>query len=182
MGKTKLSSFNNQGFSGGAGVFKRTLWFLVGGVLFYSPLPGSFWKRIILRFFGAKVGLGVVIKPWVNIKYPWNLRVGNFSWIGERAWIDNLALVEIGENCCVSQGAMLLTGNHNYKKETFDLIVKPIILEEGVWIGARAVVGPGVHCESHSVLSVGSVATKDLNGYTIYAGNPAAPVRDRIIN
>jgi len=77
---------------------------------------------------------------------------------------------------------MLLTGNHNYKKETFDLITKPIILEEGVWVGAKAVVCPGVRCVSHSVLSVGSIATKDLNGYTIYIGNPAMPTRERIID
>ncbi len=182
MGKTNLSSFNNRGFNGGAGVCKRTLWFLVSAILFYSPLPSSFWKRIILRLFGAKIGRGVVIKPWVNIKYPWNLKIGNFSWIGEQVWIDNLAPVEIQENCCISQGAMLLTGNHDYKKESFDLMVNPIILEEGVWVGAKAVVCPGVRCGSHSVLSVGSVANKDLEKYAIYAGNPAVAVRERIIN
>jgi putative colanic acid biosynthesis acetyltransferase WcaF len=182
MEKTKLSSFNNYGFNGGAGACKRALWFLVSAILFYSPLPGSFWKRIILKIFGAKIGRGVVIKPWVNIKYPWNLKIGNFSWIGEQVWIDNLAPIEIQENCCVSQGAMLLTGNHNYKKETFDLMIKPIVLEEGVWIGAKSVVGPGVSCKSHSVLSVGSVTSKDLEKYTIYIGNPAVAVRERVIN
>lgn len=181
MGKTKLSSFNNQGFGGGAGTCKRTLWFLVNAIFFYSPLPGSFWKRGLLRIFGAKIGRGVVIKPWVNIKYPWNLRVGDFSWIGEQVWIDNLAPVEIGGDCCLSQGAMLLTGNHNYKKESFDLMIEPIVLESGVWVGAKAIVGPGVRVGSHAVLAVGSVATKDLKEYWIYAGNPATPIRERII-
>jgi putative colanic acid biosynthesis acetyltransferase WcaF len=97
-------------------------------------------------------------------------------------WIDNLTSVTIGDHVCLSQGALLLTGNHNYKKNTFDLITGPITLEDGVWIGAKSVVCPGVRCSSHSVLAVGSVAAKDLKPYFIYQGNPAAPVRERIIN
>jgi putative colanic acid biosynthesis acetyltransferase WcaF len=82
---------------------------------------------------------------------------------------------------CISQGALLLTGNHNYKKKTFDLMVGKITLADGAWIGAKSVVCPGVACGSHSVLAVGSVAVKDLKPYFIYQGNPAVPVRERII-
>ena len=74
----------------------------------------------------------------------------------------------------VCQGAFLLTGNHNYKKETFDLITGPITVEDGVWVGAKAVVCPGIKLGSHSVVSVGSVLTKDSEGYGIYRGVPAA--------
>jgi putative colanic acid biosynthesis acetyltransferase WcaF len=91
-------------------------------------------------------------------------------------------LVKIGNHVCISQGAMLLTGNHDFTKTTFDLIVKPIVLEEGVWIGAKAVVCPGVTCFSHSVLSVNSVATKNLITHKIYQGNPAIIVKDRILS
>jgi putative colanic acid biosynthesis acetyltransferase WcaF len=76
---------------------------------------------------------------------------------------------------------MLLTGNHDYASPGFDLEVKKIVLEDGVWIGAQAVVCPGVICQSHSVLSVKSVATKNLEAYKIYQGNPAVFVKDRII-
>lgn len=109
------------------------------------------------------------------------LSVGNHAWIGEDVWIDNLVEVTIGDSACLSQGAMLLTGNHNFKRSTFDLIVGSITLEDGVWIGAKAIVCPGVTCKSHSVLSVGSVATKDLEPYSIYQGNPAVKVRDRAL-
>jgi len=122
-----------------------------------------------------------MIKPKVNIKYPWFLSVGNNTWIGENVWIDNLAEITIGANCCLSQGALLLTGNHNYKSTRFDLRVTPIVLEDGVWIGARAVVGPGVVCKSHAMLSVNSVATKTLDAYQIYGGNPAQHIRNRAI-
>lgn len=138
-------------------------------------------KTLLLKLFGAQLGDGVVIKPSVNIKYPWLLTLGHDVWIGERVWIDNLVPVVIGDNVCISQGAFLLTGNHDYTKKSFDLITRGIRLEDGVWIGARSVVCPGVVCHSHSVLAVGSVATSDMEGYRIYRGNPATVVRERSI-
>ena len=143
--------------------------------------PFSFLKIFLLRLFGSKIGKGVVIKPSVNIKYPWRLKIGNFSWIGENVWIDNLADVEIGDNCCISQGAMLITGNHNYKKQSFDLITGKIILEDGVWIGAKSVINNNVLCKSHTVLSTNSVLSKNTEAYSIYIGNPAKKIRERKI-
>ena len=180
--KTDLSKYDNRWYSPGAGWVKRTLWHFVNHIIFNNGLfPISSLKIILLKLFGAKVGKGVVIKPSVNIKYPWLLKIGDFSWIGERVWIDNLTEVTIGSNVCLSQGAMLLTGNHNYKKTTFDLMTGAIVLEDGVWIGAKSVVCPGVTCHSHSVLAVGSVATADLPAYSICSGNPAIKVRERVM-
>ena len=132
--------------------------------------------------FGAKIGKGVNIKPSVNIKYPWLLEVGDYVWIGEKVWIDNLAKVTIGNNVCLSQGAMLLTGNHDFTRKSFDLKIGEIVLEDGVWIGARAVVCPGVTCYSHSVLSVCSIANYDMETFSIYKGNPAIKVKPREIH
>ena len=182
MAKTDLSTFNNSWYSPKAGWVKRALWYFTNRLVFSHGLfPFSSVKIIILRTFGAKIGGGVNIKPTVNIKYPWLLSIGNNTWIGENVWIDNLTSVEIGNNVCLSQGAMLLTGNHNYKLSTFDLMIGEITIEDGVWIGARAVVCPGVTCFSHSILSVNSVATKNLDSYGIYQGNPAIKVKSRII-
>jgi len=181
-GSTRLSSYNNSWYRPGTNSFKRVLWYFTNIVFFINPMnPVSSLKVALLRLFGAKVGKGVRINPSVNIKYPWHLEVGDFCWIGENVWIDNLTTVKIGANSCLSQGAMLLTGNHNYKKATFDLMVSLIVLEEGVWIGAKATVCPGVTCRSHSVLTVGSVATKDLEAFSIYQGNPAIKVKERRI-
>ena len=180
--KTQLDLFNNDWFDRGASKFKIILWYYFNMLFFASRwMPLSSFKVFLLRLFGAKIGKGVVIKPFVNIKYPWRLIIGNDVWIGEQVWIDNLETVTIGNNVCVSQGAFLLCGNHNYKRNTFDLIAKQIKLEDGVWIGAKTVVCPGVICKSHSLLTVGSVATSNLEPYTIYQGNPAKEVRKRII-
>ncbi|MEQ8688295.1 MAG: putative colanic acid biosynthesis acetyltransferase [Imperialibacter sp.] len=180
--ETNLSAYNNAWYKPGAHAVKRLLWYVTNSLFFINPLnPSSGLKVALLRLFGASVGRGVRINPSVNIKYPWLLEIGDYSWIGEKVWIDNLAKVTLGNNCCLSQGAMLLTGNHNYKKPTFDLMVSPIVLEEGVWIGAKATVCPGVTCHSHAVLAVGSVATKDLEAFGIYQGNPAVKVKERKI-
>jgi putative colanic acid biosynthesis acetyltransferase WcaF len=176
-----LSEFDNHWYKPG-NRFKILIWYFFNRVFFntYILYPSSF-KSFILKIFGGKIGKNVLIKPKVNIKYPWLLAIGNNVWIGENVWIDNLAMVSIGSNVCISQGALLLCGNHNYKKSNFDLMLGKITIEEGVWIGAKAIVCPGITCKSHSILTVGSLATEDLEPYSIYQGNPAKKCKERNI-
>ncbi|MBR5696143.1 MAG: WcaF family extracellular polysaccharide biosynthesis acetyltransferase [Paludibacteraceae bacterium] len=182
MEKIDLSIYDNSWYQTGGSKIKMLVWYFVNelcmnsGWLFVSSI-----RRSILRIFGAKIGEGVIIKPHVNIKYPWKLSIGNNCWIGENVWIDNLAEVTIGDNVCISQGAMLLCGNHNYKKTTFDLMIGEIKLEDGAWVCAKSVVCPGVTMKSHSILTVGSIATKDCEAYSIYQGNPAVKIKERVI-
>ena len=181
MFKTTLDRYDNAWYQPGKSAFIRVLWYFVNSLFFQSSLfPINGLKVQLLRLFGAQVGQGVIIKPSVTIKYPWRLCIGDHAWIGEKAWIDNLADVHIGSHVCISQGAMLLTGNHHYKRPTFDLLLGSIVLENGAWIGAKAVVCPGVTAGSHSILSVSSVATTSLEPYTIYQGNPASAKKSRI--
>jgi len=180
MATTDLSKYDNSWYHAGRGVIIRSVWFIVNALFFINPLnPFSKLKVWLLRCFGARIGRGVVIKPGVNIKYPWHLAVGDYTWIGENVWIDSLCEVTIGAHCCLSQGAVIITGNHDYSSPVFNLMVKPVVLENGVWIGAGACLTPGVICYSHAVLSVGSVASSNLEAYSIYRGNPAVKVRQR---
>lgn len=183
MQKTQLhKNFNTGDFKTGASGIKQFLWYFTSILFFKSGLiPISSILVFLLRLFGSKVGKEVRIKPGIHIKYPWRLQIGNYSWLAE-CYIENLDFVIIGENCCISQQAILMTGNHNFKKTNFDLITKPIILEDGAWIGSSAKVGPGVTVHSHAVLTIGSVATKDLSAYGIYQGNPAKFLKDRVIS
>ena len=167
----------------GASKLKQILWYFISVIFVENKLfQMSGIRTFLLNLFGATIGEGVVIKPGVKIKFPWKLIIGANTWIGEGVWIDNLAQVSIGKSVCISQGAFLFTGNHDYKKQTFDLITLPIIIEDGAWIGALAVVCPGVICGSHAVLSVSSIANKNLEPYGIYKGNPAVQVSKRIIS
>jgi putative colanic acid biosynthesis acetyltransferase WcaF len=177
--RTNLSAYDNSWYKPGCSV-KRISWLVIHALFFnHSLAVFNGLKCALIRLYGGKVGRGVLIKPSVSIKYPWFLEIGDFVWIGEKVWIDNLTMISIGNNVSISQGAFLLTGNHNYKKVTFDLMVGGIVIENGVWIGAQATVCPGIICKSHSILTVGSVATKDLEEYSIYQGNPAIKVKVR---
>jgi putative colanic acid biosynthesis acetyltransferase WcaF len=177
-----LSRFSNSGFDRGASRFKEMLWVLVRCLFFAPtwPLPGAF-RVFWLRWFGAKVGKGVVIRSRVNITFPWKLTLGDHVWLGEECWLLNLAPIVIGSHVCISQRAFLCTGNHDYKSPAFDLITGAISVEPGAWIGADAFVGPGVAVGNHAVLTAGSVATSDLQAFGIYRGNPAVKVKERNI-
>jgi putative colanic acid biosynthesis acetyltransferase WcaF len=178
-----LGDYVTKGLVRRRGILTEICWYMFNSILFNSYcLPINRLKSTILRLFGAKIGKKVVIKPGVNIKYPWLLEIGDYVWIGEGVWIDNLTNVTIGNNVCISQGAMLLTGNHNYKKRTFDLILGEIILEDGVWIGAKSTIGPGVVCGTHSILTMGAIAIHNMDAYSVYQGNPAQKTRDRKID
>lgn len=177
-----LKAYNNYPYNPGGNALKRVIWYYVNALIFKSSLFPFYGIKVgLLRLFGAKIGKQVEIKPCVNIKYPWNLTIGNEVWVGENAWIDNIVNVTIGNNVCLSQGAILITGSHNYKKPTFDLITGPVTIEDGVWIGAGAMVNQGLIVGTHAVLTAGSVATKNLEAYGVYQGNPAVKIRERVI-
>lgn len=177
-----LSKYQNQWFIP-ASKGRILLWLFVSAILFRSSLPvPSVIKVVILRIFGAKIRQGVVIKPSVHIKYPWKLTIGKNSWIGENVWIDNLANIRVGDNCCLSQGSYLLTGNHDFTSRSFDLRISEINIENEVWVGAKSVVCPGVTLKRGSILTVGSITTKDMDVLGIYQGNPAMKIKRRIIS
>jgi len=182
MHTTQLSKdFKKIGFELGASRLVVNCWYLVSLVVFRSGLmPFSIVLVSILRVFGANIGKDVRIKPGIHIRYPWKLVVGDHSWLAD-CYIDNLDQVSVGKNVCISQQAMLQTGNHNYKQIGFHLITKPIKIEDGVWIGAKSLVGPGVTVYSHAILTAGSTIFSNMEPYGIYQGNPAKQKRQRII-
>jgi putative colanic acid biosynthesis acetyltransferase WcaF len=159
---------------GNGSAARRIAWHLVSALLFQSALvlPAR-WKAALLRAFGARIGRGLVIKPRVTIKYPWFLEVGDHVWLGEGVWIDNHTTVVIGSDVCISQGAYLFTGNHDWNDPRFRFFCKPITVEDGVWVAARAVICPGSVLARLSVIGAGVV----WRGTTAAAGVYATPTR-----
>lgn len=175
-----LKTFRTNNFDKGRGKLVQFIWIFFNALfLKNSWFVFMGFKIYLLRSFGAKIGEGTVIKNNVNIKFPWKLVMGNDVWLGEGVWIDNLDHVTIGNDVCISQGALLLTGNHDYRSTSFDYRNEPITIGNGVWIGAKTVVCPGVVCGDDSILTVGSIATKNLKAQGIYQGNPAVFIRQR---
>jgi putative colanic acid biosynthesis acetyltransferase WcaF len=176
----RLDQYTVGTYTPGVPIWKQVLWYFVGSALVQCHwLPISNIKVRVLRLFGAQIGQQVRIKPGVRIKFPWRLSVGCCVWIGEDCWIDNLAHVTIENHVCLSQGVYLCTGNHDWNDVSFKLSIAPIHIQEGAWIAAKSMIGPGVTIGRGAVLTLGSVTTHSLQPMTIYSGNPAQPIKQR---
>jgi putative colanic acid biosynthesis acetyltransferase WcaF len=182
MTEVRLSTYDNSWYYAGRSRAWQAMWYFLGlPLLRCSILPSSSMKVMILRTFGARIGNGCTVKPGIRVKYPWRLTVGNDCWLGEDCWIDNLADVQIGNDVCVSQGAYLCTGNHDWSEPSFSLIIRPIVLRDGAWVGARALLAPGIELGECAVAAAGSVVTQSIPAYQVHAGNPATFIRMRQI-
>jgi putative colanic acid biosynthesis acetyltransferase WcaF len=180
--KVDLASFDNRDFDRGAPAVKELAWLYARKFLFESSvLPIAGVRRSALRAFGANIGRGTTIKPRFRVHFPWKLSVGEYAWLGEEAYILNLAPVVIGSNVCISQRAFLCTGSHDWSDPHFRLVSSPIEIEDGAWISAGVFVGPGVKIGRNAVATVGSVVLKDLPADMICSGNPCVPVKPRVL-
>ena len=177
-----LSVPDNTELVRGAPLWIEAAWHVLGLPLLRSQLiTSSRFRCWLLRRFGAQIGSAVYIKPGVRVKFPWYLTVGDHTWLGEDLWIDNLAPVTIGAHCCLSQGAYLCTGNHDWTTSNMKLFRKPIRCETGSWVGAKAVICPGVTIGSGAILTAGAVAQKSVPPFEIHSGNPAAFAKHRVL-
>lgn len=159
----ELAKFRARAIEGNRSLAWRCVWYLVNALFFQSAILGllpSSTKAALLRLFGASVGRGLVCKPRVSIKYPWLLSVGDYVWIGEGVWIDNVGRVDVGSNVCLSQGVVILTGNHNWQHLDFPYFSDPVTIGDSVWVTAFRVIRPGSRIPPNSVV-VGDVSRAD---------------------
>ena len=156
----RLDRFDNSDFDRGAARIKEAAWMVVKAFLlqWHFPIPSKL-RVLGLRAFGAKVGQGVVIRSGVNITYPWRVTIGDHCWIGEDVTVLSLDHVTIGDHCCLSQRAFLCTGSHDFRKESFDLVHQPIVIESHCWIAASAFIGPGAKVEERTMVKAYEVVS-----------------------
>lgn len=149
--------------------------------LFYrsSPRPFHFWRSFLLRCFGAKLGPNCHFYPKSRVWAPWNLVCADAACLSDEAEIYNPSPAFLGSHAVVSQQAFLCGATHDYDDPAFPLISFSISLGAYSWICARASVAPGVKVGEGAVLGLGSVATRDLEPWTIYAGAPARKIKSR---
>lgn len=181
ISKVKLADFDpTDGLKRGASGFKESMWYIVKMLFFLTafPVPQVF-KAVLLKWFGARIGRGIIIKPRVNIHMPWKLEMGDYCWLGEEVFILNFEPVKIGKNVCISQRTFLCGGNHNYRDPAFKYRNGPITIQDGAWIGANCFVGPNITVGTDTVVAAGSVVTSDLDANSIYRGNPACRIKSR---
>ena len=161
---------------------RRVSWSL--GKLFFrfSPRPCFGWRRFVLRCFGAKIGRHVHFYPTAKIYFPWNLTVGDWSAVGEDALIYNLGPVTLGEKVTISHRAHLCAGTHDYSQPDLPLLKPPIEIKSGAWICADAFVGPGVVVGEGAVVGARAVVVKNVEPWSIVAGNPAREIKKREVH
>ncbi|MCJ7800958.1 MAG: putative colanic acid biosynthesis acetyltransferase [Candidatus Marinimicrobia bacterium] len=160
--------------------FVVQFWWIIQDTLFrWSPQFMYGWRRFLLKLFGAKIGKNVFVRPSAKILYPWNLIVGDWSWIGDEVTLYNMAKINIGKNCVISQNSYLCTGSHDYTKSTFDIYAKPITIKDEVWVASDVFIAPSVTIGYGSVVGIRSTVNNDLPPQMICFGNPAKPIKPR---
>ena len=150
------------------------LWQIVQATAFAcSPQPAYAWRAWLLRLFGAKVGVGVIVRQTARITYPWKVEFGDHCWIGDHAEIYSLADITIGRNAVVSQRSYLCAGTHDHHDLTFPLVGKPIVVGDEAWIATDCFVAPGVKIGKGAIVAARSTVLKDIPDAMIAAGHPA---------
>ncbi|QYC09817.1 WcaF family extracellular polysaccharide biosynthesis acetyltransferase [Brevundimonas nasdae] len=176
-----LSQFRTPPGFRGRSVLIVQLWWLVQSTLFAcSPQFMFGWRNWLLRVFGASIGAGVLIRPSVRVTYPWNLTIGDHSWVGDYAELYTLGAIHIGKNAVVSQHCYLCTGSHDMTVPSFDIFAEMITVEDEAWIAAGAFVHPGVTIARGSVIAAKSVVRHSTEPFGVYAGSPLAWIRARV--
>ena len=168
-----------KGFRGKSKLHVQS-WRIIHSTFFrLSPQFMYGWRRILLRLFGAKIGRNVLIRPTVKILYPWKLTIGDWSWIGDEVTLYNMADINIGKNCVISQKSYLCCSSHDHANTSFNIFAKPIDIEDEVWVATDVFIAPGITIEKGTIVGFRSTVNKDLPAKMICYGNPAKPMLSR---
>lgn len=160
----------------------RGLWMVFGRPLFRMTFHNWHgFRALILRLFGAKIGAGVAIRPTVNIEVPWMIELRDGATVGDYAILYSLGQITVGRRAIISQYAHLCAGTHDYADHTFRLLRTPITIGDDVWIGADAFIGPGVTVGDLSVVGARSSVYKSIGRKQVFVGNPAKPIKERVL-
>jgi len=175
---------------------KRLAWILAWGLL-ASWMPyfvGARWRNWLLARFGVRQNSvsqdvprrgnsieRVSVYPTARIWAPWNLELGEYVAIDDAVNLYSAAKITIGTKVAISREAFICTASHDISKPNRPLITAPIVIGDGVWIGARAIILPGVTIGEGAVVAAGSVVTKDVEPFTVVGGNPAKFIKDRVL-
>ena len=164
---------------------KNIAWKFVNKTVFRStpPVLTIFrkWRVLLVRCFGGTIDWSASLHPTVVIDYPWHLRMGKKSSLGEKCWAYAMDDISIGELSCIGKDVYLLTGSHDIECSTFDLVTRPITIGNGCWIATASTILPGVSVGDYSVVAAGSVVTKNVEEHSVVGGNPAKFIKKRII-
>ncbi|MCX5041693.1 DapH/DapD/GlmU-related protein [Aldersonia sp. NBC_00410] len=160
--RRSLAARRGRPYDKGRGIVAQSLWVAVSTLVFIRVWCPSRLRCALLRWFGAEIGRGVLIKQQVRVQWPWKLRIGDNSWVGVGAELYNLDDIRIGSDVCISQQVYLCTGSHDRKSPTFEFDNAPITVEDGAWLCLRSTVLRGVTIGADTVIGAGCVIGRDV--------------------
>jgi putative colanic acid biosynthesis acetyltransferase WcaF len=152
--------------------------------MLYRPSPKVLhgWRRLLLRLFGARIGINAHPYPSAKIWAPWNLEMGDHSCLSEKVDCYSVDFIRLGPHAIVSQYSFLCTASHDYNDPTMPLITAPIIVEAGAWVAADVFIGPGVRIGEGAVVGARSTVFRNVQPWMVVAGNPLKVIRRREIS
>ncbi len=173
MSGYRLNEFSLPNDFRGASAIKVQLWWLVQHWIIHNTPQFMYgFRRFLYRIFGAEIGKKVIIRPSVTTTYPWKLKIGDYSWIGDEVVLYNLGEITIGENTIISQKSYLCTGSHDYASHTFTITKNPIQIGNSCWIAADVFIMPGVTIANNIVIAARSTIYQSLSKKGFYKGTP----------
>lgn len=150
-----------------------------GGLCSWTPKPFNFWRLLVLRAFGTRMTGTPFVHQRARIQQPWNLSLEDRACLGDRANAYSLGLITLGKGCTIAQEAYLCTGSHDFDATSLNLTTAPIHIGARAFVGARALILPGVSIGENCIVGAGSVVTRSTEADSIVVGNPARLLRLR---
>ena len=176
-----LSQYRNR--HGVRNIFTRIVWSMVW-IVAAKWMPRFFfnrWRALLLRMFGAKIGKSCRLTGSMEVWIPSRLRMGSFVWIDRNVYLYDVDRITIGDNAIISDGAYICTASHDITQGNFPLTTEPVTIGAGAWIAAHAKILPGITIGEGAVVGAGAVVTRDVEPWTVVAGNPARFIKKRVV-
>ncbi len=158
---------------------RRVAWSAGRWLIRLSPRPCFGWRRFIFRLFGARIGAHVNTYPSTHLYMPWNVEIGDWAALGEDVLVYSLGEVSIGRSVTLSYRAHVCAGTHDLSDPALPLLRPPVSIEDGVWVGTEAFIGPGVRIARGAIVGARAVVVKDVASLDIVGGNPARVIGRR---
>ncbi|TYC51810.1 colanic acid biosynthesis acetyltransferase WcaF [Zoogloea oleivorans] len=169
------------GFRGRSALIVQLWWFVQATLFRWSPQFAYGFRRALLRFFGADIGLGVIVRPSVTITYPWKVTIGDHAWVGDDVVLYSLGEISIGKNSVVSQRSYICAGDHDYSNPKFPIRALPVVIGPQNWIATDVFVAPGVSIGAGNVVGARSSVFSDLPDGMVCLGSPCRPIKPRVV-
>lgn len=142
-------------------------------------IPSHLIRKFFYRIAGITIGKKGAIHMWASFYDPKNISIGDDTIIGERAILDGRDILKIGNHVDIASEVMIYNGQHDISDESFRATFEPVVIEDYVFIGPRAIILPGVTLGKGCVVGAGAVVTKNVDPFTIVGGVPAKVIGER---